>query len=71
MGSPKVEELPEIILACPLSEGARINPAKLLAAQEYAASQGLPSPRNVLIPRTKVFILPLPNDIFHFKKNTK
>lgn len=56
MGSPKVEELPEIILACPLSEGARINPAKLLAAQEYAASQGLPAPRNVLIPRTKGFV---------------
>jgi hypothetical protein len=35
-------------------EGTRFTQAKLLAAQEYAASQGLPIPRNVLIPRTKV-----------------
>ncbi|KAK6124644.1 hypothetical protein DH2020_041616 [Rehmannia glutinosa] len=30
--------------------------AKLLAAQEYASSTGLPVPRNVLIPRTKVHV---------------
>jgi len=35
-------------------EGTRFTQAKLLAAQEYAASAGLPVPRNVLIPRTKV-----------------
>ncbi|XP_020238518.1 1-acyl-sn-glycerol-3-phosphate acyltransferase PLS1 isoform X1 [Cajanus cajan] len=35
-------------------EGTRFTQAKLLAAQEYAASAGLPIPRNVLIPRTKV-----------------
>ena len=35
-------------------EGTRFTQAKLLAAQEYAASTGLPVPRNVLIPRTKV-----------------
>ncbi|KAK4338815.1 hypothetical protein RND71_040277 [Anisodus tanguticus] len=34
-------------------EGTRFTQAKLLAAQEYAASAGLPVPRNVLIPRTK------------------
>ena len=35
-------------------EGTRFTQAKLLAAQEYAASTGLSVPRNVLIPRTKV-----------------
>lgn len=35
-------------------EGTRFTQAKLLAAQEYAVSDGLPVPRNVLIPRTKV-----------------
>ncbi|WMV19241.1 hypothetical protein MTR67_012626 [Solanum verrucosum] len=40
-------------------EGTRFTQAKLLAAQEYAASAGLPVPRNVLIPRTKVgFLFP-------------
>lgn len=38
-------------------EGTRFTQAKLLAAQEYAASAGLPIPRNVLVPRTKVKIL--------------
>ncbi|KAL3529862.1 hypothetical protein ACH5RR_009184 [Cinchona calisaya] len=37
-------------------EGTRFTQAKLLAAQEYAASAGLPVPRNVLIPRTKGFV---------------
>ncbi|KAK1259691.1 1-acyl-sn-glycerol-3-phosphate acyltransferase PLS1 [Acorus gramineus] len=37
-------------------EGTRFTKAKLLAAQEYASSQGLPVPRNVLIPRTKGFV---------------
>jgi len=35
-------------------EGTRFTQAKLLAAKEYATSTGLPVPRNVLIPRTKV-----------------
>lgn len=35
-------------------EGTRFTQAKLVAAQEYAASAGLAVPRNVLIPRTKV-----------------
>ena len=38
-------------------EGTRFTQAKLLAAQEFAASAGLPVPRNVLIPRTKVNFL--------------
>ncbi|XP_039016052.1 1-acyl-sn-glycerol-3-phosphate acyltransferase 2-like [Hibiscus syriacus] len=37
-------------------EGTRFTQAKLLAAQEYATSQGLPVPRNVLIPSTKGFV---------------
>ncbi|XP_062117649.1 1-acyl-sn-glycerol-3-phosphate acyltransferase 2 [Humulus lupulus] len=37
-------------------EGTRFTQAKLLAAQEYAISTGLPVPRNVLIPRTKGFV---------------
>ncbi|KAE9590744.1 putative 1-acylglycerol-3-phosphate O-acyltransferase [Lupinus albus] len=37
-------------------EGTRFTQAKLLAAQEYAASTGLPVPRNTLIPRTKGFV---------------
>lgn len=37
-------------------EGTRFTQAKLVAAQQYAASVGLPIPRNVLIPRTKGFV---------------
>ncbi|KAK9153451.1 hypothetical protein Sjap_000931 [Stephania japonica] len=42
-------------------EGTRFTQAKLLAAQEYAASTGLPVPRNVLIPRTKGFVTAVSN----------
>ncbi|XP_025014464.1 1-acyl-sn-glycerol-3-phosphate acyltransferase 2 isoform X1 [Ricinus communis] len=42
-------------------EGTRFTKAKLLAAQQYAASQGLPIPRNVLIPRTKGFVSAVSN----------
>lgn len=35
-------------------EGTRFTQTKLLAAQEFAVSKGLPIPRNVLVPRTKV-----------------
>nr|ALM22869.1 microsomal lysophosphatidic acid acyltransferase 2a [Cuphea avigera var. pulcherrima] len=37
-------------------EGTRFTRTKLLAAQQYAASAGLPVPRNVLIPHTKGFV---------------
>ncbi|XP_057770313.1 1-acyl-sn-glycerol-3-phosphate acyltransferase 2-like [Salvia miltiorrhiza] len=37
-------------------EGTRFTQAKLLAAQEYASTTGLPVPKNVLIPRTKGFV---------------
>nr|GLL39997.1 1-acyl-sn-glycerol-3-phosphate acyltransferase 2-like [Ipomoea trifida] len=43
-------------------EGTRFTQAKLLAAQEYATSTGLPVPRNVLIPRTKVLVLGQPGE---------
>ncbi|MCO5600299.1 hypothetical protein L7F22_054409 [Adiantum nelumboides] len=42
-------------------EGTRFTEAKLLQAQEFAASSGLPSPRNVLIPRTKGFVAAVSN----------
>lgn len=35
-------------------EGTRFTQTKLLAAQEFAVSRGMPLPKNVLIPRTKV-----------------
>ncbi|CAN1354779.1 1-acyl-sn-glycerol-3-phosphate acyltransferase 3 [Linum perenne] len=38
------------------AEGTRFTQAKLEAAQEFAASRGLPIPRNVLLPRTKGFV---------------
>lgn len=37
-------------------EGTRFTQTKLLQAQEFAASKGLPIPTNVLIPRTKGFV---------------
>ncbi|PON59039.1 Phospholipid/glycerol acyltransferase [Parasponia andersonii] len=37
-------------------EGTRFTPPNLAAAQQYAASRGLPAPKNVLIPRTKGFV---------------
>lgn len=36
-------------------EGTRFTEAKLSAAQEFAASRGLPIPKNTLVPRTKVY----------------
>jgi lysophosphatidic acid acyltransferase/lysophosphatidylinositol acyltransferase len=42
-------------------EGTRFTQTKLAAAQEYAASVGMPVPRNVLIPRTKGFVSAITN----------
>lgn len=42
-------------------EGTRFTTAKLLAAQEYARSTGLPVPRNLLLPRTKGFVSAVSN----------
>ncbi|OEL33574.1 1-acyl-sn-glycerol-3-phosphate acyltransferase PLS1 [Dichanthelium oligosanthes] len=56
-GLQRLKDFPRSFWLALFVEGTRITPAKLAAAQEYAASQGLPSPRNVLIPRTKGFVL--------------
>ncbi|KAL6643961.1 hypothetical protein ACP70R_018727 [Stipagrostis hirtigluma subsp. patula] len=52
-GLQRLKDFPRSFWLALFVEGTRFTPAKLLAAQEYAASQGLPAPRNVLIPRTK------------------
>ncbi|CAL4898997.1 unnamed protein product [Urochloa decumbens] len=55
-GLKRLKDFPRSFWLALFVEGTRFTPAKLLAAQEYAASQGLPAPRNVLIPRTKGFV---------------
>lgn len=54
LGLQRFRDFPRPFWLALFVEGTRFTPSKLLAAQEYAASQGLPTPRNVLIPRTKV-----------------
>ncbi|KAG1342203.1 hypothetical protein COCNU_05G004320 [Cocos nucifera] len=56
LGLQRFRDFPRPFWLALFVEGTRFTPAKLLAAQEYAASQGLPTPRNVLIPRTKGFV---------------
>ncbi|OAY81697.1 1-acyl-sn-glycerol-3-phosphate acyltransferase PLS1 [Ananas comosus] len=56
LGLQRLNDFPIPFWLALFVEGTRFTPAKLLAAQEYAASQGLPIPRNVLIPRTKGFV---------------
>ncbi|KAG6471762.1 hypothetical protein ZIOFF_069208 [Zingiber officinale] len=53
-GLERLKDFPRPFWLALFVEGTRFTPEKLLAAQEYAASQDLPIPRNVLIPRTKV-----------------
>lgn len=53
-GLQRLKDFPQPFWLALFVEGTRFTQAKLLAAQEYAASTGLPIPRNVLIPRTKV-----------------
>lgn len=55
-GLQRLQDFPRPFWLALFVEGTRFTQAKLLAAQEYAASQGLPIPRNVLIPRTKGFV---------------
>lgn len=50
----ELEDFPMPFWLTMFVEGTRMTPDKLLDAQEFAASRGLPVPRNVLIPRTKV-----------------
>ncbi|KAK1366219.1 1-acylglycerol-3-phosphate O-acyltransferase [Heracleum sosnowskyi] len=55
-GFERLRDFPIAFWMALFVEGTRFTHAKLLAAQEYASSMGLPSPRNVLIPRTKGFV---------------
>lgn len=54
LGLQRLKDFPRPFWLALFVEGTRFTQAKLLAAQEYATSQGLPVPKNVLIPRTKV-----------------
>ncbi|GJY55577.1 1-acyl-sn-glycerol-3-phosphate acyltransferase 2-like protein [Tanacetum coccineum] len=53
VGLQRLKDYPQPFWLALFAEGTRFTQAKLLAAQEYASSNGLPVPRNVLIPRTK------------------
>ncbi|XP_059646330.1 1-acyl-sn-glycerol-3-phosphate acyltransferase 2-like [Cornus florida] len=55
-GLQRLRDFPQPFWLALFVEGTRFTRAKLLAAQEYATSTGLPVPRNVLIPRTKGFV---------------
>ncbi|KAE8701659.1 1-acyl-sn-glycerol-3-phosphate acyltransferase 2 [Hibiscus syriacus] len=55
-GLQRLKDFPRPFWLALFVEGTRFTQAKLIAAQEYATSQGLPVPRNVLIPRTKGFV---------------
>ncbi|XP_071738923.1 1-acyl-sn-glycerol-3-phosphate acyltransferase PLS1-like [Rutidosis leptorrhynchoides] len=48
-------------------EGTRVTPQKLIEARDYATSQGLHVPKNVLIPRIKGFVLIVNHSRGHFK----
>ncbi|XP_057538012.1 1-acyl-sn-glycerol-3-phosphate acyltransferase 2-like [Amaranthus tricolor] len=56
LGFQRLKDYPLPFWLALFVEGTRFTQAKLVAAQEYAISQGLPVPRNVLIPRTKGFV---------------
>ncbi|KAK1412906.1 hypothetical protein QVD17_34502 [Tagetes erecta] len=56
LGLQRLKDYPQTLWLALFVEGTRFTQAKLLAAQEYASSNGLPVPRNVLIPRTKGFV---------------
>ncbi|KAK9928711.1 hypothetical protein M0R45_025834 [Rubus argutus] len=55
-GFQRLEDFPMPLWLALFVEGTRFTQSKLMAAQEYAASRGLPIPRNVLLPRTKGFV---------------
>ncbi|KAG8648875.1 1-acyl-sn-glycerol-3-phosphate acyltransferase 2 isoform X1 [Manihot esculenta] len=60
-GLQQLKDFPRPFWLALFVEGTRFTQAKLLAAQEYATSAGLPIPRNVLIPRTKGFVSAVSN----------
>lgn len=53
-GFRRLEDFPMPFWLALFVEGTRFTQPKLALSQHYAASKGLPVPRNVLIPRTKV-----------------
>ncbi|XP_027343405.1 1-acyl-sn-glycerol-3-phosphate acyltransferase 3-like [Abrus precatorius] len=55
-GFKHLEHMPMPFWLALFVEGTRFTESKLLAAQEFAVSKGLPIPKNVLIPRTKGFV---------------
>ncbi|CAJ2660937.1 unnamed protein product [Trifolium pratense] len=55
-GFKQLEHKPVPFWVALFVEGTRFTHAKLLAAQEFAISRGMPVPKNVLIPRTKGFV---------------
>ncbi|KAF7824254.1 1-acyl-sn-glycerol-3-phosphate acyltransferase 3 [Senna tora] len=57
----RLEDFPMPFWLALFVEGTRFTESKLLAAQEFATSKGLPIPRNVLIPRTKGFVSAVTN----------
>uniref|UniRef100_A0A0C9RVC8 1-acylglycerol-3-phosphate O-acyltransferase n=1 Tax=Wollemia nobilis TaxID=56998 RepID=A0A0C9RVC8_9CONI len=61
LGLQRLRDFPKPFWLALFVEGTRFTKAKLVAAQEYAASTGLPVPRNVLIPRTKGFVSAVSN----------
>ncbi|KAL1197995.1 1-acyl-sn-glycerol-3-phosphate acyltransferase 3 [Cardamine amara subsp. amara] len=55
-GFKRLEDFPMTFWLALFVEGTRFTQEKLLAAQDYASIRSLPSPQNVLIPRTKGFV---------------
>lgn len=55
-GLKRLRGFPGALWVALFVEGTRFTPQKLKAAQEFAASAGLPVPRNTLVPRTKGFV---------------
>ncbi|KAF7064142.1 hypothetical protein CFC21_070546 [Triticum aestivum] len=66
-GLQRLKDFPRSFWLALFVEGTRFTPAKLLAAQEYAISQGLTAPRNVLIPRTKGFVSAGQSSVVHVR----
>ncbi|XP_052192391.1 1-acyl-sn-glycerol-3-phosphate acyltransferase PLS1-like [Diospyros lotus] len=55
-GFQHLKNFPQPLWLALFVEGTRFTQEKLLAAQEYAVSAGLPVPRHVLVPHTKGFV---------------
>lgn len=60
-GYQRLKDFPRPFWLALFVEGTRFTEVKRMAAQEYAASAGLPVPRNVLVPHTKGFVSAVSN----------